>query len=153
VQRIPVGALQEREFRLFFTGQTVSLLGDAVTPFALAWAMLDLTGSAPGPRLRDRGEDRPARRVPAGGWRLRRPTARRGIMPTADVVRLAAQGATAALLLSGEGRLWELVLLQAVAGIRHGVLQPRLDRPHPDDGQRPNRSGRPSPASPQPRSG
>jgi hypothetical protein len=38
-------ALQEREFRLFFTGQLMSLLGDAVTPFALAWAVLDLTGS------------------------------------------------------------------------------------------------------------
>jgi hypothetical protein len=29
VRRIPLGALQEREFRLFFTGQLVSLLGDA----------------------------------------------------------------------------------------------------------------------------
>jgi len=46
VRRIPPGALQEREFRLFFTGQLVSLLGDAVTPFALAWAVPDLTGSA-----------------------------------------------------------------------------------------------------------
>jgi len=46
VRRIPLGVLQEREFRLFFTGQMVSLLGDAVTPFALAWAVLDLTGSA-----------------------------------------------------------------------------------------------------------
>jgi hypothetical protein len=36
VRRIPLGALAEREFRLFFTGQLVSLLGDAVTPFALA---------------------------------------------------------------------------------------------------------------------
>src|SRR3954454_18842302 len=41
---IPLGALREREFRLYFTGQLVSLLGDAVTPFALAWAVLDLTG-------------------------------------------------------------------------------------------------------------
>ena len=46
MRRIPLGALQEREFRLFFTGQMVSLLGDAVTPFALTWAVLDLTGSA-----------------------------------------------------------------------------------------------------------
>ena len=46
MRRIPLGALREREFRLFFTGQLVPLLGDAVTPFALAWAVLDLTGSA-----------------------------------------------------------------------------------------------------------
>ena len=39
-------ARSERETRLFFAGQMVSLLGDAVTPFALAWAVLDLTGSA-----------------------------------------------------------------------------------------------------------
>jgi hypothetical protein len=35
VRLIPFGALEEREFRLFFTGQMVSLLGDAVTP--LRW--------------------------------------------------------------------------------------------------------------------
>ena len=28
MRRIPLGALQEREFRLFFTGQLVSLIGD-----------------------------------------------------------------------------------------------------------------------------
>src|SRR4051812_24509382 len=39
-------ALREREFRQCFTGQAVSLFGDASTPFALAWAGLDLTGSA-----------------------------------------------------------------------------------------------------------
>src|SRR3981081_3616530 len=47
VRQIPLGALQEREFRLLFTGQFVSLLGDAVTLFALAWAVLDLHGTAP----------------------------------------------------------------------------------------------------------
>ena len=46
MRRIPLEALDEREFRLFFSGQLVSLIGDAITPFALAWAVLDLTGSA-----------------------------------------------------------------------------------------------------------
>jgi hypothetical protein len=48
VRRIPLGVLQERGFRLFFAGRLVSLPGDAGTPFALAWAVLDLTGSARG---------------------------------------------------------------------------------------------------------
>jgi hypothetical protein len=39
-------ALRERQFRLLFTGQIVSLLGDAITGVALAFAVLDLTGSA-----------------------------------------------------------------------------------------------------------
>ena len=39
-------ALRERQFRLLFTGQIVSLLGDALTSVALAFAVLDVTGSA-----------------------------------------------------------------------------------------------------------
>src|ERR687891_470628 len=39
-------ALRERPFRLLFFGQTASLLGDGMVPVALAFAVLDLTGSA-----------------------------------------------------------------------------------------------------------
>ena len=116
MRRIPLGALQEREFRLFFTGQLVSLLGDAVTPFALVWAVLDLTGSA-----RDLGFVRAAKIAPlvvfllvGGVFADRLP--RRGVMLTADVARMAIQAATAALLLSHSARIWELVVLQAFAG-------------------------------------
>jgi len=37
--------LREREFRLLFAGRTVSLFGSAIAPVALAFAVLDLTGS------------------------------------------------------------------------------------------------------------
>jgi MFS family permease len=124
VQRIPLGALQEREFRLFFTGQLVSLLGDAVTPFALAWAVLDLTGSA-----RDLGFVIAAKTAPlvvfllvGGVFADRLP--RRGVMITADVARLAVQAATAALLLSHTARIWELVVLQAFAGTATAFFNP-----------------------------
>jgi hypothetical protein len=36
------GALREREFRLLFTGQLISLLGDAFTSVALAFAVLSI---------------------------------------------------------------------------------------------------------------
>jgi MFS family permease len=124
VRRIPLGALQEREFRLFFTGQLVSLLGDAVTPFALAWAVLDLTGSA-----RDLGFVLAAKIAPlvvfllvGGVFADRLP--RRGVMLTADVARMAVQAATAALLLSHTARIWELVVLQAFAGIGTAFFNP-----------------------------
>jgi MFS family permease len=124
VRRIPLGALREREFRLFFTGQLVSLLGDAVTPFALAWAVLDLTGSA-----RDLGFVLAAKIAPlvvfllvGGVFADRLP--RRGVMVTADVARLAVQGATAALLLSHSARIWELVVLQALAGTGTAFFNP-----------------------------
>jgi len=124
VRRIPLGALQEREFRLFFTGQLVSLLGDAVTPFALAWAVLDLTGSA-----RDLGFVIAAKTAPlvvfllAGGVFADR-LPRRAVMLTADVARMAIQAATAALLLSHTARIWELIVLQALAGTGTAFFNP-----------------------------
>src|SRR6202451_1487583 len=124
VRRIPLGALQEREFRLFFTGQLVSLLGDAVTPSARAWAVLDLTGSA-----RDLGFVLAAKIAPlvvflliGGVFADRLP--RRAVMLTADVARMAVQAATAALLLSHTARIWELVVLQALAGTGTAFFNP-----------------------------
>ncbi len=124
LRRIPLGPLQEREFRLFFSGQLVSLLGDAVTPFALAWAVLDLTGSA-----RDLGLVIAAKTAPlvvvllvGGVFADRLP--RRGVMLTADVVRLGIQAATAALLLSHTARICELIVLQAFAGVATAFFNP-----------------------------
>jgi MFS family permease len=124
VRRIPLGPLREREFRLFFTGQLVSLLGDAVTPFALAWAVLDLTGSA-----RDLGFVIAAKTAPlvvflliGGVFADRLP--RRAVMLTADVVRMCVQATTAALLLSGNAQIWQLMLLQACAGTATAFFNP-----------------------------
>src|SRR5919202_155110 len=44
--RSGLDVLREREFRLVFGAQVVSLFGDGVVPVALAFAVLDLTGSA-----------------------------------------------------------------------------------------------------------
>jgi MFS family permease len=43
-QRLEV--LADREFRLLFCGQAVSLIGDGMVNVALAFAVIDLTGSA-----------------------------------------------------------------------------------------------------------
>ena len=122
--RVPLGALREREFRLFFTGQLVSLLGDAITPFALAWAVLDLTGSA-----RDLGFVIAAKTAPlvvflliGGVFADRLP--RRGVMLAADVVRMGVQAATATLLLSHTAHIWQLVVLQALAGSATAFFNP-----------------------------
>ena len=108
MRRIRLGALGEREFRLFFTGQLVSLPGDAVALFALAWAVPDLTGPA-----RDLGFVIAAKTAPLVGFLLaggvvagRLP--RRGVMVTAGIARMATQAATAVLLVSRTARAWEL---------------------------------------------
>jgi hypothetical protein len=41
-----MGALRERQFRLLFIGQSVSILGDAMSGVALAFAVLEINGSA-----------------------------------------------------------------------------------------------------------
>ena len=124
MRRIPLDALREREFRLFFTGQLVSLLGDAVTPFALVWAVLDLTGSA-----RDLGFVIAAKTAPlvifllvGGVFADRLP--RRGVMLTADLARMAVQATSAALLLSHTAHIWELIVLQALAGTGTAFFNP-----------------------------
>src|SRR3954462_13667288 len=124
VRRIPLGALRERAFRLFFTGQLVSLLGDAVTPFALAWAVLDLTGSARALGLVTAPKTAPLVVFLLVGGVFADRLPRGGVMVCADVVRMAAQATTAALLLSHTAEIGELVVLQAVAGTATAFFNP-----------------------------
>ena len=117
-------ALRERQFRLLFAGQLISLLGDSITSVALAFAVLDLTGSAT-----DLGYVLAARTAPLVAFLLvggvfadRLP--RRVVMLTADVLRGAAQGAVAVLVLTHSAQIWEIVVLQAVSGTATAFFNP-----------------------------
>jgi MFS family permease len=118
------GALRERQFRLLFTGQLISLLGDSFSGIALAFAVLDLTGSAT-----DLGYVFAAKTIPLVGFLLvggvfadRLP--RRAVMLAADVARMGAQGAVAFLVLTHSAQIWEIVILQAVAGTASAFFNP-----------------------------
>jgi hypothetical protein len=117
-------ALRERQFRLLFTGQIVSLFGDAVTGVALAFAVLDLTNSAT-----DLGYVFAAKTIPLVAFLLiggvfadRLP--RRAVMLVADVVRFGAQGTVALLVLTHTAHIWEIVVLQAVSGTASAFFNP-----------------------------
>ncbi|MHB8659946.1 MAG: MFS transporter [Solirubrobacteraceae bacterium] len=106
------GALGHAAFRLLFAGQAISALGDRLVPVALAFAVLDLTGS-----VGDLGIVLAAQTVPlvvlvlvGGVWADRLP--RQWLMLTSDAVRALAQGVSALLLLTGEAHVWELAALQ-----------------------------------------
>jgi MFS family permease len=102
----------------------MSLLGDGAQSVALAFAVLDLTGSPT-----DLG-------YVLGAWTatlavfllvggvVADRVSRRGVMVTADVVRFAGQGVMAVLLVSGRARLWELVALVAVHGAASAFFTP-----------------------------
>jgi MFS family permease len=119
-----LGPLGEREFRFLFTGQLVSLLGSAVAPIALAFAVLDLTGSAT-----DLGLVLAATWVPqvilvlfGGVFADRLP--RNLVMVGSNVVSGAAQGAIALLLLADRAELWQLIALQVVRGVATAFFFP-----------------------------
>jgi MFS family permease len=116
--------LREREYRLFFLGQAVSLLGDGMVNVALAFAVLDLTGSAS-----ELGLVLAARMLPLVGFLLaggvmadRLP--RRTVMIAADLVRVASQGAIAALLIADVAEVWQLAALSAVTGSATAFFNP-----------------------------
>src|ERR687886_1895166 len=121
-----LGALEEREFRLFFSGQAISLLGDGMAPLALAFAVLDLTGSPT-----DLGFVFAARIIPwvasllVGGVFADR-LSRRGVMVGADLLRFGSQGLTALLLLAHTASLWQIIVLQALTGAGNGFFGPAL---------------------------
>jgi hypothetical protein len=117
-------ALRERQFRLLFTGQIVSLLGDAITGVALAFAVLDLTGSAT-----DLGYVFAAKTIPlvtfllvGGVFADRLP--RRAVMLVADVTRFGTQGGVALLVLTHDAQIWEIVVLQAISGTATAFFNP-----------------------------
>jgi MFS family permease len=124
VRRLPLGALQEREFRLFFTGQFVSLVGDGITPFALVWAVLDLTGSPTDVGLVIAAKTAPLVLFLLAGGVFADRLPRRVVMLAADVARMAIQAAVAALLLSHSAHIWELIVLQAFAGTATAFFNP-----------------------------
>lgn len=122
--REAIGPLRERPFRLLLVARATSLLGDQIAPIALAFAVLDLTGSAS-----DLGLALAARTlalvvfVLAGGvWADR--LSRHRLMMASDLGRLASQGLLAALLVGGIARIWEVVALQAVNGAATAFFRP-----------------------------
>jgi len=124
-RRLPASLREHGTFRLLFWGQALSVVGDRITPVAIAFAVLGL-GSAS-----DLGLVLAAGGIPfalfalAGGvWADR--VGRRRVMLASDVVRALSQGVTAALLLTGNAEVWMLAVLAFVYGTAAAVFMPAL---------------------------
>jgi MFS family permease len=123
--QLPAALREERAFRLLFTGQALSVIGDRITPVALAFAVLAL-GTAT-----DLGIVLAAGGIPfalfsvIGGVVADR-VGRRQVMLASDIARAVVQVLTATLLLTGEARIWMLVVLSAIYGVSSAVFSPAL---------------------------
>jgi MFS family permease len=108
--------LRNRDLRYVFASTLVSDLGDGVITVALAFAVLDLTGS-----VTDLGLIMAARLVTqvvvmlVGGVVADR-MSRRTVMVAADLVRFGGQAAIGALLIAGHATVLELALSQVLIG-------------------------------------
>jgi MFS family permease len=122
-----VKLLRQRDFRLLYAGQAISVVGDSLFFVALPFAVLDdLNGSAS-----DVGLVLAAQTLPfavfvlaAGVWADRLP--RQKLIITSDIVRALVQGVAAALLISGSAELWHLVVLVAIYGSADALFAPAL---------------------------
>ncbi|MGA3215582.1 MAG: MFS transporter [Acidimicrobiales bacterium] len=122
-----LGALHERNFRLYFLGQLTSSVGSGMAPVALSFAVLALRhGSAS-----EVGAVLAAQTIPlvifllVGGVAADR-LGRRRIMLTADVLRALAEAALGAWILFGHPQLWGFLLLSAIVGSGTAFFVPAL---------------------------
>jgi MFS family permease len=119
--------LRETEYRRLFWGRTISFVGDGIAPVAIAFAVLDLTGS-----VTDLGLVMAARSlsitalVLVGGVFADRISPRLTML-RADLLRMAAVGAMGALLIGGVAEVWQLVLLYGVEGAGTAFFNPASD--------------------------
>lgn len=118
--------LRERNFRWFFLSQCASMLGDGMVPPALAFAVLGLTGGVADLGLvLATGVGAQVLFMPAGGVIADR-LPRHALMVGCDLVRAGSQGLTATLLITGDARVWQLVVLQMVHGVAVAIFMPAV---------------------------
>jgi MFS family permease len=116
--------LAERDFRLLWAGQTVSLVGDGITTIALAWQTYELTRSPVSLSVVLLARSVPMLVLLLIGGAVSDRLPRRAVMLASDVVRGATVGAIALLSAGGILELWHLVVLAALFGAADAFFQP-----------------------------
>jgi MFS family permease len=119
-------ALRSRDFRLWYAGQTLSVIGTEMVPVALTFAVLGRyrTAGAVGTVLT--AETAPLVLMLLVGGVAADRVSRRALLLVTDVVSAASQAAGAALLVWGHWQLWELAAVFAVQGAMAGLASPAL---------------------------
>jgi hypothetical protein len=118
------GPLEEPQFRNYFFARAFSMLGDAIVPVALAFAVLDIerSASALGLVLASYTVPRVILIMFAGVWADRLP--RNLLMVATDLLRFGAQGTAAILLISGHAEIWHLIALNLIQGVGSSFFGP-----------------------------
>jgi MFS family permease len=116
--------LRHKSFRRIFLAQSISLFGDAISPIAIAFAVIYSLGSASdlGLILASRALAMVVFLLLGGVWADRLP--RRLVMVTSNFVSCVSQLLFAGTLLAGHANVWVLMSLQAVNGAAVAFFRP-----------------------------
>jgi DHA3 family tetracycline resistance protein-like MFS transporter len=124
--------LRIRDFRLLWTGMTVSLFGDGAFMVAVAWAAYEISDAPGALAMIGLATSLPQVALLLVGGAISDRVDRRHVMVASDIVRAVAIGALAALAIAGTLELWHMVLLTAVYGAGAAFFGPAFDAVVPD---------------------
>src|SRR5215475_10212156 len=121
-----LGPLAERNFRVFYLGYATSLLGSAMSPIAINFALLDHGVTAAGLGIVLAAGVVPQVLLMIGAGVIADRLGRRSVMLTADVGRMAVMATVAALLFTATPAVWVYAVLAALRGIGDALFTPAL---------------------------
>ncbi len=119
------GALSERNFRLFFIGQTTSQIGSGMAPVAVAFAVLR-HGTVSDLGLVSAAGLTPLVVLLLVGGVIADRFSRRAIMLNSDLLRTAAEIGLGIWILVSSPPLWGFMMLAGVAGVGSAFFNPAL---------------------------
>jgi predicted MFS family arabinose efflux permease len=119
-----VEPLRDRNFRLLFSGRAISYIGTYLAPIAVAFAVLDLGGSATAVGLSFAAWTVAQVATLAFGGVIGDRFQRRIVMISSDVGSTAVRAAMGVLLVTGHAHVWELIALQALGGASVAFYNP-----------------------------
>jgi MFS family permease len=120
-RRARLAALRHRDFRLFWSGQLVSLIGTWMQSVGQAWLVLELTGSPFHLGLVTALQFAPILVLSPVGGALSDRFPKRRIIVLTQAVMMAQAFALAALVWSGHVRYWHVAVLAAIYGLGRAV--------------------------------
>jgi MFS family permease len=119
--------LRHREFRLLWSGMTVSLLGDGITTIALAWQAYELSDAPTALSLIGFSMTVPHVILLLVGGAVSDRFDRRKVMVVADILRMLAVIALGVLSVSGAIQIWHMVLIAPLYGAGTAFFGPAFD--------------------------
>jgi MFS family permease len=117
-------ALRHRNYRLFFSGQGISLVGTWMTAVAQSWLVLELTGNPFDLGLIAVAQFTPVLVLGLFGGVIADSLPKRATMYVTQVVAMAVSFTLFALAATHTVQLWHVFVLAAVMGIRNAIDMP-----------------------------